>query len=108
MINQLRIYEIFDDTSAAFLARFDAHAARIMNRHGFRILAMWETTADGKPAFAYLLSWQSEEEMKEKWASFMADEEWIDIKRQTVPDKGQLVGDISELILTPTAFSAAL
>ncbi|HSX63636.1 MAG TPA: NIPSNAP family containing protein, partial [Pseudoxanthomonas sp.] len=37
-IHQLRIYEIFDDTKAAFHDRFRDHAARIMARHDFRIL----------------------------------------------------------------------
>lgn len=42
MIHQLRIYEIFEDTKNAFHARFRDHAARIMRRYGFRILAIWE------------------------------------------------------------------
>jgi hypothetical protein len=40
MIHQLRVYEIFEDTKAAFHARFRDHAARIMRRHGFDIAAM--------------------------------------------------------------------
>jgi hypothetical protein len=44
MIQQLRIYEIFEKNKAAFHARFRDHAARIMQtRYGFRIVAMWET-----------------------------------------------------------------
>jgi hypothetical protein len=36
MIQQLRIYEIFENNKAAFHARFRDHAARIMQRYGFR------------------------------------------------------------------------
>ena len=44
MINQMRIYGLYEDTREAFLERFCDHAARIMrDAHGFRILAMWET-----------------------------------------------------------------
>ena len=43
MIQQLRIYEIFENNKAAFHARFRDHAARIMRtRYGFHIVAMWE------------------------------------------------------------------
>ena len=47
MIHQLRIYEIFEPTRAAFHDRFRDHAARLMREHGFDIRAMWECrTAD--------------------------------------------------------------
>ena len=41
-IQQLRIYEIFEGNKAAFHTRFRDHAQRIMKRHGFDIVAMWE------------------------------------------------------------------
>ncbi|MEM9277778.1 MAG: NIPSNAP family protein [Pseudomonadota bacterium] len=108
MINQIRIYEIFDETKESFLDRFDRHAARIMESHGFNIVAMWETTKDEKPAFAYLLNWRSEEEMKSAWEAFMADEEWKEIKRQTAPESGNIVGEISDYTLKPASFSKAI
>lgn len=43
MIQQLRIYEIFERNRAAFHARFEQHAMRIMGRYGFDIVAMWES-----------------------------------------------------------------
>ena len=48
MIHQLRINEIFERNKAAFHARFRDHASRIMARHGFRILSMWETRSAGR------------------------------------------------------------
>jgi hypothetical protein len=48
MIHQLRIYEIFEHNKAAFHARFRDHAARIMARHGFQIVAMWEAKTAGR------------------------------------------------------------
>jgi hypothetical protein len=56
MIHQLRIYEIFERNKAAFHARFRDHAARIMARHGFRIVATWETASTGRTEFAYILA----------------------------------------------------
>ncbi len=108
MINQLRIYEIFDDTKQAFLDRFRDHAARLMRQHGFRILAMWETRHNDNPVFAYLLSWKSEAEMAAGWERFMADEEWKEIKRRTAPATGSIVDEIIDFPLHPVDFSQAL
>ncbi|MEL6744331.1 MAG: NIPSNAP family protein [Pseudomonadota bacterium] len=108
MINQLRIYEIFEPTRQEFLDRFKNHAARIMTDHGFEIVAMWETRHNEKPAFAYLMAWSDEAHMKRAWAAFMADPEWAAIKAARDPDGGPIVGEIVDLPLAPCAFSRDL
>ncbi|MEM6440891.1 MAG: NIPSNAP family protein [Pseudomonadota bacterium] len=110
MINQMRIYGLYQDTREAFLDRFRDHAARIMRDvHGFRILAMWETRrADGAPAFAYLLSWRDAAEMAAAWEGFMADAEWAAIKAETAAQGLRMVSGIEDLTLSPTEFSAPL
>ena len=107
MIQQLRIYEIFDDTKAAFHDRFRDHAARIMGNHGFRIVSMWETKTDRRTEFVYLLEWPDAATKTRAWDAFMADEEWKTIKQVTGARHGRLVGAIEDRILTPTAYSAA-
>ena len=101
MINQLRTYQIFPETAVAFHDRFRDHAARIMARHGFRIQAMWETGEGETLAFVYLLAWTDEDEMTARWSSFMADEEWAEIKRNTTAQP--IVGTITDQVLRPTA-----
>src|SRR3546814_18211195 len=64
MIHQLRIYEIFEPSKAAFHARFRGHAARLMRGHGFDIRAMWETTTDARTEFVYILAWPDESTMR--------------------------------------------
>lgn len=103
-VQQLRIYQIYDDTKPAFHDRFRDHAMRIMARYGFRIVATWETQNDGRIEFAYLLDWPDEAAMKAAWDGFMADEEWKDIKRRTRGDK-PLVQVLSDRTLRPTAYS---
>ena len=102
VIHQLRIYEIFDNNSQAFHDRFRDHAARIMAKYDFNIVAMWESRHDGKLEFVYLLEWPDEATMKSRWAAFMADEEWAEIKRQTGKVHGTLVGGIQDRTLQPT------
>ncbi|HKE95647.1 MAG TPA: NIPSNAP family protein [Povalibacter sp.] len=104
-IHQLRIYEIFDGNKQAFHDRFRDHAARIMAKYQFSIVAMWESKFDGRTEFVYLLQWPDEATMKARWAEFMADEEWKAIKKQTGAKYGPLVGDIEDRTLHLTDYS---
>jgi heme-degrading monooxygenase HmoA len=104
MIHQLRIYEIFEDSKDLFHARFRDHAARIMRRYGFHIIAMWDAKTDRRTAFVYLLEWPDEQTKKDAWAAFMEDREWAEIKR-TTSAQGDLVGEIEDRVLVPTGYS---
>ena len=106
MIQQLRIYEIFEKNKAAFHARFRDHAARIMRtKYGFRIVAMRETKSGDRTEFAYLLEWPDEAAKTSAWAAFMADAEWSEIKRVTHAEHGLMVGQIADRLLAPVDYS---
>jgi hypothetical protein len=111
MIHQLRIYEIFEHNKAAFHARFRDHAARIMKRHGFDVIAMWEARSDAKdsaPAkteFVYLLAWPDEAAKAAAWEAFLRDAEWVEIKRLTSAEHGPLVGGIEDRLLHLVSYS---
>jgi hypothetical protein len=105
MIQQLRIYEIFEHNKAAFHARFRDHAARIMMRHGFAIRTMWEARRPERTEFVYLLDWPDEATLRHAWAAFMADEEWARIKRETAAKDGVMVGEIEDRVLARTDYS---
>lgn len=108
MINQLRLYDFDPALRGAFLDRFRDHASRIMRRHGFRILAMWTAESADRLRFVYLLSWADEAEMRARWAAFMADAEWTEVKRRTQAAHGEPVRAIEDIVLDPVDFSAAL
>ncbi|MBR0753450.1 NIPSNAP family protein [Bradyrhizobium jicamae] len=102
MIQQLRIYEIFEKNKAAFHARFRDHAARIMTgRYGFKFVQMWETRFGDRTEFVYLLDWPDEATKTAQWAAFMADAEWAEIKRVTHAEHGLMVGEIEDRLLVP-------
>ena len=106
MIQQLRIYEIFENNKAAFHARFRDHAARIMrSKYGFRIVAMWETKFAARTEFAYLLEWPDETTKSAAWTAFMADAEWSEIKRVTSAEHGLMVGAIEDRLLQTVDYS---
>jgi heme-degrading monooxygenase HmoA len=104
MIHQLRIYEIFETNKDAFHTRFRDHAARIMKRYGFDIVAMWEAKRPEQTEFVYLLRWPDEETKTRSWKAFMADQEWDDIKKAT-RGSGDLVGEIQDRTLLLTDYS---
>lgn len=104
-VHQLRIYEIFDHNKQAFHDRFRDHAMRIMKRYDFHIVAMWEAKNDVRTEFVYLLEWPDEATMKDRWAKFLADQEWKDTKTETAAKYGNLVGEIQDRTLRMTDYS---
>jgi hypothetical protein len=108
MIHQLRIYEIFEHNKAAFHARFRDYALGFMRRYGFTMLATWETRAGDRTEFAYLLQWPDEETMRAAWQAYLADPDWIEVKRVTGAAHGVLVGEIVERTLVLTDYSPGL
>ncbi|MGI9611383.1 MAG: NIPSNAP family protein [Acidimicrobiales bacterium] len=108
MLHQLRTYQLFAENKGAFHSRFDEHAWRIMQRHGFKILAFWEAEEDGGPVFVYLLVWPDEATMASAWEAFMGDQEWSDIKATTSAEHGRMVGWIRDHKLEPTSYSPEL
>jgi NIPSNAP protein len=105
LVHQLRVYEIFERNKAAFHARFRDHAMRIMRKYDFEFVAMWEATTDRRTEFVYLLSWRDVATKDAAWTEFRADDEWKDIKRVTAAEHGDLVGEIEDRVLTPTAYT---
>lgn len=105
VIHQLRIYEIFDNNKTAFHERFHDHAMRIMARYSFKIVATWESRHDNRTELVYLLEWTDTETMKERWAMFMADQEWAEIKKVTAEAHGAFVGNIEDRTLELTDYS---
>jgi len=108
MIHQLRIYEIFEYNKLAFHERFRDHAAQIMRKYGFNIVAMWEAKTDRRTEFVSLLAWPDETAKSAAWAEFMADEEWNEIKQMTSAEHGKLVGTIEDRLLVPTRYSPSM
>ena len=105
VIQQLRIYEIFDANKKAFHDRFRDHAMRIMAKYDFKIVATWESKKDNRTEFVYLLEWPDRETMSDRWEKFLRDQEWIKIKKETGEMYGPLVGEIQDRTLYLTDYS---
>ena len=105
MIHQLRIYEGAGDKKAAFHSRFRDHALRIMKRYKFDVVALWESTSVMNFEFIYVLRWPDEETLERQWNAFLADPEWIDIKRRMANDIGEPVRRVTSRVLRLADYS---
>jgi hypothetical protein len=105
VIHQLRIYEIFEGNKKAFHNRFRDHAMRIMAKYDFKIVATWEAKQNDRTEFIYLLEWPDKETMTNRWAKFMQDQEWSQIKKETTEIHGPMVGRVEDRTLELTDYS---
>ncbi|MBD1909354.1 MULTISPECIES: NIPSNAP family protein [unclassified Leptolyngbya] len=106
MIYELRIYHATPGRLPALLSRFEHHTLQIWEKHGIRQAGFWTTLiGESNQRLTFMLAWNSMAEREERWAAFLADPEWIAISTETEKD-GQLVQNISNELLTPTAFSS--
>jgi hypothetical protein len=90
-LQQLRIYEIKRDNRGPFHQRFQDHALRIMKKYGFNVVDMWESDTGEKLQLVYVLDWPDQATMDNAWKAFLADAEWIAIKKRSAEEHGQLV-----------------
>jgi hypothetical protein len=106
-VQQLRVYEVNRANREPFHARFRDHALRIMKKYDFNIVDMWESDTGEKLQFIYVLDWPDAATMESRWQAFMADAEWIEIKKRSAAEHGQLVKEARGQVLERLSFSPA-
>ena len=106
MIYELRNYHAVPGRLPALLARFQNRTLPIWERHGIRQAGFWTTLiGESNQQLTYMLAWDSLAERDRRWGAFLADPEWLATVAETEKD-GQLVQNISNELLAPTAFSS--
>lgn len=106
MIYELRIYHAVPGRLPALVSRFQNHTLRIWEKHGIRQAGFWTTLiGESNQQLTYMLAWESMAEREKRWGAFLADPEWIAASAETEKN-GQLVQNISNELLAPTAFSS--
>jgi hypothetical protein len=106
MIYETRVYRCLPGRLPALLKRFETITLKIWEKHGIRQAGFFTTlVGESNQELTYLLAWESLAERETKWNAFQADPEWIAARAKTEAD-GQIVGNIVNQLLQPTAFSA--
>lgn len=106
-VQQLRIYEVNRANRGAFHQRFQDHAMRIMKKYDFRVVDMWESDAGDKLQFVYVLDWPDAATLEKQWKAFLADAEWIEIKKRSAAEHGELVRSAAGQVLTRVSYGPA-
>jgi hypothetical protein len=106
MIYETRVYRCVPGRLPALLRRFETITLKLWEKHGIRQAGFFTTlVGESNQELTYLLAWQSLADREKKWAAFQADPEWIEARAKTEAD-GQIVGNIVNQLLVPTAFSS--
>jgi hypothetical protein len=93
---QLRIYKIHPGNEQHFHERFSEQCMPIMLRYGFDIVFTSQSGETGHEEFVYLLRRKNRDTQVSAWKSFLANPEWIRIKKATAAKWGDLVDDIQD------------
>ena len=65
---------------------------------------MWESALPSGPRLVYILNWPDIATKETAWRDFLADTEWVEIKRITKAEHGDLVGEVQDHILARTSY----
>ena len=95
-VYQLRIYKLHPGNEAHFHDRFRDQCMPIMKRYGFDIVFTSQSGAAGHAEFVYLLRWKDRPAQISAWKAFLADPEWVAIKKATSEKFGDLVDDVQD------------
>ena len=106
MIYETRVYRCLPGRLPALLKLFETITLKLWEKHGIKQAGFFTTlVGQSNHELTYMLAWESLAEREKKWTAFMSDPEWIAARAKTEED-GQIVGNIVNQLLMPTAFSA--
>lgn len=106
MIYELRVYQTVAGQMPRLLARFKDKTIQIWETHGIRPIGFWTTLiGESSVELTYILQWESLADREAKWSAFQNDPAWHQARDESERN-GPIVANISNQILTPTAFSA--
>jgi NIPSNAP protein len=106
MIYEMRVYRCLPGRLPALLKRFEVTTLKLWEKHGIRPAGFFTTLVGASnQELTYFLGWESLAERDKKWGAFATDPEWLAARAKTEED-GQIVDNIVNQLLVPTAFSA--
>jgi hypothetical protein len=106
MIYEMRVYRCLPGRLPALLNRFENITLKLWEKHAIHQAGFFTTLiGESNQELTYFLAWQSLAERETKWNAFQADPDWIAARAKT-EESGQIVGNITSQMLTPTTFSA--
>ena len=106
MIYEMRVYDCLPGRLPALLERFSDHTLKLWDRHGIRQAGFFTTmVGESNQRLTYFIAWESLAEREAKWTAFIRDPDWLKARDDSERD-GQILTNVSNQLLAPTAFSS--
>ena len=104
---ELRIYESPTHRQLGYLHdRFAGGEIDIFHKSGIHPILYADTIfGPNRPNMAYLIPFESETHREKAWAAFRSNPDWTKIRDESVQHGGEIVRNITNMLLTPTKFS---
>jgi hypothetical protein len=105
MLYELRVYRCMPGRLPDLNKRFETITLKLWEKHGIRPVGFWTTlVGESNQELHYLLEWKDMAERERVFGGFMADPDWQKARAETEKN-GQLVANIANTFLAPTAYS---
>jgi len=104
-VYQLRIYKLHPGNEAHFHDRFRDQCIPIMKHYGFDIVFTSQSSVADHTEFVYLLRWKDRATQVAAWKQFLADPQWVAIKKNTAAKYGDLVDDVEDRSLDMLSYT---
>jgi len=105
MIYELRIYHCAPGRLPDLNRRFETITLKLWERFGIRPVGFWTVLiGDSNHDLYYMLAWNDLAERERVFTAFTTDPEWVKARAETEKN-GPLTTHITNMILTPTAYS---
>ena len=106
MIYEMRVYRCIPGRLPALLKRFETITLNLWEKHGIRQAGFFTTmVGESHHELTYFVAWDSLADREKKWTAFQTDPDWIAGRAKSEED-GQIIDNIVNQLLAPTAFSA--
>ena len=104
MIYEYRAYYACPGRMPDIQKRFNDVTMRLFGKHGITVVGFWETVIGESNELVYICAFEDLAARQRAWASFQADPEWIEARKQSEMN-GPLVERVVNKIWRPTKFS---
>jgi hypothetical protein len=106
-IFELRIYESPTHRQLDYLHdRFAGGEIEIFHKSGIHPILYADTIfGPNLPNMAYLIPFESEAHREKAWAAFRSNPDWIRIRDESIRRGGEIVRNITNMLLVPASFS---
>ncbi len=104
---ELRIYESPTHRQLNYLHdRFAGGEIDIFHKSGIHPILYADTIfGPNSPNMAYLIPFESEAHREKAWGAFRANPDWVRIRDESIRKGGEIVRNITNMMLAPTSFS---